>query len=153
VPYSCTGKLINVVSNQPTMLMQAAMPGLSELRTGESRDRMFKAMTALGQASLMLSGALACIVLVVNRGFVNWWVGPQQYGGGTLTALMIVVMLLRHWNTTASYATFCFGQERRVCLATVADAFVTVFASLLLVGKMGPIGAPLGAMVGVCAVS
>jgi O-antigen/teichoic acid export membrane protein len=153
VPYSCTGKLISVLSNQPNMLMQAAMPGLSELRTGESRERIYQATTALSQALLLLSGAVACVVLVVNQGFVSSWVGAKQYSGATLTALMIVVMLLRHWNTTATYATFCFGYERRVCLATLADAFVTVAASFFLVRQLGPIGAPLGAMVGVCGVS
>jgi O-antigen/teichoic acid export membrane protein len=153
VPYSCTSKLISVLSNQPNLLMQAAMPGLSELKTGESRERIFKATTALGQALLMLSGALACVVLVVNRGFVNWWVGPKQYGGATLTGLITVVMLLRHWNTTASYATFCFGYERRLAIATILDAIVTVGASIILVQRLGLIGAPIGAIVGVCGVS
>jgi O-antigen/teichoic acid export membrane protein len=153
VPYACTAKLVNVLANQPNLLMQAASPGLSELKAGESRERIFKATTALSQALLMLSGAVACVVLVVNRGFVTWWVGPTQYGGGMLTALLIVSMLLRHWNTTAVYATFCFGYERRICVASILDAFVTVAASVFFVRQVGTIGAPLGSILGVCAVS
>jgi O-antigen/teichoic acid export membrane protein len=153
VPYACTGKLVSVLSNQPQMLMQAAGPALSEMRMGESRQRLFRACTALTQAMLMLSGAVACVVLAVNQGFVSWWVGAQQYSGLRLTALLVLSMLLRHWNTTAVYSIFCFGHERRLALTTLADGLVTAGAAAILVRLFGPVGAPLGSIVGVCLVS
>src|SRR2546423_9450555 len=39
--------------------------------------------------SLLLSGAVLCVVLVVNRGFVGWWVGAEQFGGFTLTLRLL----------------------------------------------------------------
>jgi O-antigen/teichoic acid export membrane protein len=153
VPFACTGKLISVLANQPQMLMQAAGPALSEMKMAESRQKLFQVCTALSQAMLLVSGAVVCVVLTVNRGFVAWWVGAGQYGGLLLTAMLLVTMLLRHWNTTAVYAIFCFGHERRISVTTLLDGVVTVGGAILFVRLFGIIGAPMGALLGVCLVS
>jgi len=153
VPYVCTGKLIGVLSNQPQMLMQAAGPALSEMKMAESREKLFQVSTALSQAMLILSGGVVCVVLIVNQGFVNWWVGAEQYGGLRLSALLLLTMLLRHWNTTAVYAVFCFGYERRISITTLLDGVVTVSCAIAFVRLFGAIGAPMGAILGVCLVS
>lgn len=153
VPFVCTGKLITTLANQPQILMQAAGPALSEMRVGEPRHRLFQVCSALSQAMLLVSGAIVCVVLATNQGFVGWWVGVDQYGGSTLTVVLLLNMLLRHWNTTAVYAIFCFGYERQISLTTLLDGFVTVCGAVLFVRQMGPIGAPLGALAGVCLVS
>jgi O-antigen/teichoic acid export membrane protein len=149
VPYFCTAKLVTVLANQPQMVMQAAAPALSELRTGASKERLLQVCTALTQVMLMVSGAVACVVVAVNEGFVRWWVGPGQYGGATLTAVLIVLMLLRHWNVTAVYAIFAFGYERRISIVTFADGLLTLGAAVILVPRLGVIGAPLASLAGV----
>jgi hypothetical protein len=62
-------------------------------------------------------------------------------------------MLLRHLSTTAVYALFAFGHERRLALTSFGDGAVTLVASALLVWRLGPIGAPLGGLIGVTCVS
>jgi O-antigen/teichoic acid export membrane protein len=150
VPYACTKKLISVLSNQPDLVMHAASPGLSELKTGESRDRIFRSVTALTQALLMISGLVACLILSVNHSFVSWWIGPAQYSGAAISTAMVLDMMLRHWKTTAVYSVFCFGYERLISISTLLDGCVTVAAALLLAWQFGPIGAPLGSILGVC---
>jgi O-antigen/teichoic acid export membrane protein len=153
VPYVCTGKLVSVLTNQPQMLMQSAGPALSQMRTGESRERLSRVCIALGQAMLMLSGAVVCVVLAVNQGFVGRWVGESQFGGFWLTILLLISMLLRHWNLTIGYTLFCFGHERRLCLTALLDGLLSVGSVLLLVWLYGLAGAPLGMIIGVCLVS
>ena len=153
VPFVCTGKLITVLANQPQMLLAAAGPALSQMKTGESRERLAQVCIALAQAVLMLSGAVVCVVLVVNQGFVGRWVGAGQYGGFWLTALLLLSMLLRHWNLTIAYTIFCFGYERRLCLTALLDGLLSVGAVLLFVRWYGLMGAPLGMILGVCLVS
>jgi len=153
VPYSCTGKLVSVLANQPQMVMQAAFPGLSQLKAAESRARIRQATVALSQAMLAASGAVACVVLAVNRSFVNFWIGPAQYGGGLLSLLIVVTMLARHWNLTFYYSLFCFGYERRLALIGVVDGCVSIAASMILLPLVGPIGAPIGILIGTCLVS
>jgi len=153
VPFVCTGKLISLLANQPNLLIQMAGPALSELRTGAVRERLFTVSTALNQAMLLGSGAVVCVVLAVNHGFVRWWVGGERFGGNVLTVLMLLSMLLRHLNLTAVYTLFAFGHERRLAITGVADGCVTVFASSILVHVFGAPGAVLGSIVGVTLVS
>lgn len=153
VPYVCTGKLVSVLATQPQMFMASASPALSQMRTGESRDRLAQVCIALGQATLLLSGAGVCIVLIVNQGFVARWVGADQYGGFWLTALLLLSMLIRHWNLTLGYTIFSFGYERRLCVTALLDGVLSIGAVSLFVWLYGLVGAPLGMMVGVCLVS
>jgi O-antigen/teichoic acid export membrane protein len=153
VPYACTGKLVSVLANQPQAILQSAAPALSELRTAASRDRLFQVSAALAQATLAVSGLVACVVLAVNGGFVTWWVGADQFGGLALTVLLLAAMMIRHFNTTNVYALFCFGFERRLALTGLADGIVTLGISYALVRAVGVAGAPVGALAGVLLVS
>jgi O-antigen/teichoic acid export membrane protein len=153
VSFVCTGKLATVLGNQPQILMQAASPALSELKVAASREYLFDVSSAIARAMLLGSGAVVCAVLVVNEAFVGWWVGSTQYGGPVLTLLLLLAMLLRHWNTTTVYTVFCFGHERSISFVTLADGVVTVGASIFLIQFLGPVGAPLGSLTGVCFVS
>jgi O-antigen/teichoic acid export membrane protein len=153
VPYACTAKLIQVLANHPQILMQAASPALSEMRVSESRAKLISATFVLTRAMLVISGGVAVTVIAINGSFVQWWVGPQQYGGLGLTLLLVAGMLVRHLNTTTSYAVFSFGHERRLALTALADGAVTVIASVVLLRFMGAAGAAVGALVGVLSVS
>jgi O-antigen/teichoic acid export membrane protein len=154
VPYAITAKLAGVLANQPQMLMQVAIPALSELRAGGSREHTARVCTALGLLMLLVSGGVVCVVLAVNRGFVGWWVGASQYGGFALTALVLGAMLLRHLNLVVGYVLFAFGgHDRRLALTALADGVVTAAALLLLTDAFGIRGAGAGMLAGVCLVS
>jgi O-antigen/teichoic acid export membrane protein len=153
VPYACTGKLIAVLANQPQAILQSAAPALSELRPSGDRVRMFQVSAALSQATLAISGLVACVVLAVNEGFVTWWVGPDQFAGPGITLLLLTAMLARHFNTTHVYALFCFGHERRLALTALADGVVTIGAGFIFVAAFGIGGAALAAIAGVLVVS
>ncbi len=149
VPYFCTAKVLTVLQNQPQMLAYTAQPALSELRTSAPRERLFEVSSALTRAILMMSGAIVCVVLAVNEGFVTWWVGADQFGGLALTAVLLSAMLLRHWNLTAIQSLFAFGHDKRISLTALVDGAVTVAASIVLVLRYGLIGAAIGSLLGV----
>ena len=153
VPFAITGKLMSVLANQPQLVMQMALPGLAEMRGEADRGRILDVSRALAQLMLLLSGGVLFVVVLVNSTFVSWWVGPSQYGGTALTAALLASMIVRHWNATMTYTTFLFGNERQIALLGTADGIVTVIAAVLLVRAIGPIGAPLGSLIGVCLVS
>lgn len=153
VLYACSSRLISVLYNQPQALMVMAGPGLSEMKMGAAQPRLFQVTTALMQAILWASGAVICVVLVVNRGFVGWWVGAEQYGGVWLNVLLLANMLLRHWNVVALCTVFCIGGERQAAVTMLLDGLLSVGAAVSGVWLLGPIGAPLGSLLGVCAIS
>ena len=153
VPYSCTGKLAGVLGNQPQLLMQTAVPGLSELRAGSTKEKLYEVTMSLAQGMMLISGLLFCVVLVVNQGFVDWWVGVERYAGFTLTCLILVQVLARHFNLTLAYSLFCFGYERRLAITTLFDGTMTALSIWLLTARFGYLGAAAGSLSGVFLVS
>ena len=142
-----------MLANQAQLLMQNAAPGLCELKTGESRQRLFQVLVALSHGILAFSGLVFCVVLVVNHWFVDWWVTAHLYGGFALTTAILLNMVVRHWTGTTGYAVFCLGHQRRISLTNLSDGLVTVIASVALIMLWGPVGAPLSSIIGACLVS
>jgi O-antigen/teichoic acid export membrane protein len=153
VLYACTSKLTTVLANQPQLIMVSAMPALSELWAGRQRERLLELVSALTLAMLTISGLVACLTLAVNEGFVTWWVGAAQYGGATLTLLLAIQLLLRHWNITLIYGLVAFGLERRVSITNLVDGVASIALSVLFIRRLGPVGAVLGSIVAVLVTS
>ena len=141
VIYACTGKLVALLSNQPQMFLLTALPALSELRGAAARERLNSVSKSMTQLLFLTSGAIFCLVMVVNDSFVAWWVGPSRFGGFALTMALLMSMFVRHVNFAVVYTLFCFGHERRLALTAVADGAVGLVAMLILVPTLGPLGA------------
>lgn len=153
VVYVCTGKLLSMLANQPQLLLQTALPALSELRGAAARERLDQIARSMTQLLFLASGAIVVSVLVVNQGFVTWWVGAPRFGGLALTAALTASMFARQVNFAAVYTLFCFGYERRLAVTSVADGLVGAVAMLVLVPLVGPIGAPVGLLLATVLIS
>jgi O-antigen/teichoic acid export membrane protein len=148
VPYNCTRKLSDVLQNQPQLLALSALPGLSHMKTSETPERILEVATSLGQAMLILSGAVVAVVYSCNESFVRVWVGSGLYGGSLLTSLFLVSLLLRHLDLSLSLALFAMGHERSMAIKTLADAVVSAVLSFTLVRWFGLSGAIFGPVAG-----
>jgi O-antigen/teichoic acid export membrane protein len=153
VPYSCTGKLVAIGQNQPLAIMSSAQPALSELRIAAERRHLARVVGSLTQAMLLVSGLVSTVILCVNHAFVVRWVGSAQYLGFYMTLLLLLDMLCRHWNVTTVYSLFAFGRQRHISTVAVIDGALTAVLSGVLIILLGPIGAPLGALLSVITVS
>lgn len=149
VIYACTAKLAVVLGTPPQMLLPLAVPALSEIGAAEAREQTRKATAAMLQAMLLMSGAISCLVIVANAGFVRWWVGAEQFGGLRLTALIAIRMLLRHVSLTLAHSAFALGNERRLAYTGLFDGVVSVVGMLVLVPAVGVEGAVWGSLIGV----
>ncbi|QRN95957.1 lipopolysaccharide biosynthesis protein [Archangium violaceum] len=153
VAYACTGKAVSILIHQPRMLVNTALPGLSQMRTGESRERLLHVTTGLTQATLLVSGLLATGVVAANGAFVGWWVGADKHLGLAVTVLFALNMTLRHLANATALATFCFGDERRIALTTLVDGSLAFVLGAVGLKLFGFIGAPLGTLAGLVLVS
>ena len=153
VVYSCTGKLVNILQNQPQILASTALPGLSQMKTSESRERVLQTTTSLTQAMLVLVGAVVCVVLAVNRQFVTLWLGPQFFGGMILTGLLVVNYLLRQITSTFALALFALGYEKFLTIRCLIDAIVSASLASIFIGRWGVNGVVLGFLISVMVVA
>jgi O-antigen/teichoic acid export membrane protein len=144
VVYSCTSKLVTILSNQPQILASTALPGLSQMKTSESRERILQTTTSLTQAMILLVGGIVCIVLAVNRQFITLWLGPQFFGGMILTGLLVVNYLFRQIDNTLAVALFALGYEKLSAIRCLIDAIVSVALASLFIRWWGASGVVLG---------
>ncbi len=146
VPYACTSKLIMVLQHQPHIIVQGAMPGLSQMKGSESRERIRATSTALNISMLLLSGWLATVILSINAGFIEWWVGGNQYAGNVLSLAFVVTMLARHFTHTLGYTLFCFGYERLTSISALVEGLVNLALAYIGTKYLGLPGIPLATL-------
>ena len=145
-PYTITDKLVTIFANVPLLLLAAAQPALSELRTSSQRGRLPEICLALTQSVLLVSGLIAVLVITVNHGFVDWWVGEAQFAGDRVVLLLVVSMLVSHWGSAIIYTLFAFGHERHISVTTVLTGAATLGGTIVLTRHMGLSGAPLASI-------
>jgi O-antigen/teichoic acid export membrane protein len=148
VVYSSTNKLIAVLQNQPQILASVALPGISHMKTSESRERILQATTSLTQAMLLLAGGVFCIILAINQQFVTWWLGVHFFGGMQLTVILLLTFLLRQADYTLAVTLFAFGHEKWLSIKALVDGAVSVALAVLLVRHWGMAGVAAGFLCG-----
>jgi O-antigen/teichoic acid export membrane protein len=148
VIYSSTSKLISVLQNQPQTFAAMAIPGLTQMKVSESRMRIQQTMTSLTQGMLLLTGAVFCVVLAVNRQFVTFWLGPQFFGGMRLTLLVLLNFLAIQVDYTFTIGMFAFGHEKFLSIKMLVNGAVSVVLASILVRHLGMEGVPLGLLCG-----
>lgn len=148
VVYASTNKLITVLQNQPQILASVALPGISHMKTSESRERILKATTSLTQAMLLLAGGIVCIILAVNQQFITLWLGAHFFGGMQLTVILLLTFLLRQADYTLAVTLFAFGHEKLLSIRALVDGAISVAIAFLLVRRFGLVGVAFGFLCG-----
>lgn len=157
VVYSATSKLITVLQNQPQILASVALPGISQMKNSESRERTLLATTSLTQGMLLLAGGVFCLIIGVNQEFVTFWLrhegGARFFGGMPLTIVLLFTFLSRQADYTLAVTLFAFGQEKQLSIKALIDGAVCVAVAFLLVGHWGMVGVAGGFLCGAVLVS
>ncbi len=139
-PYSFTIRLAYFGTTLAQMIGPYAVPGLSEIRGSQDRDRLLRATQALTRAMLLAHGAVACVVLFVNRNFVALWVGGDQYAGVVVTVCAVVGTVGTTLSIGFGALLLSMNRPRPVALVTVLEAALFVAGSFVLADRVGVAG-------------
>jgi O-antigen/teichoic acid export membrane protein len=153
VSYSCTGKSISVLSNQPYILVHTALPGLSQMKANEPGERLLRVSTAMGQAMLIMGGAIGLLVLCLNAIFVQLWVGSSLFAGRPLTLILVATMVARQVTLAFEVALFAFGYQKSLALKALADGLLSTGLAIILGHWIGMEGVALGLFAGAVLIS
>jgi hypothetical protein len=104
---------------------------------------------ALQTVVFVVGGTVACGIAACNRALVTTWIGPDSYGGTALTAAMGLALCASLLSGVLVQAVFVFGHERFLTLVGIAQAVITLAASVALVHLVGPLGVPLAALLAI----
>jgi O-antigen/teichoic acid export membrane protein len=142
--YKCTSMAVTILNQQPMMIGHSIAPIIGEIRGSGNREHLWRICQGLMLTVLMFSGFLGIGICIANEAFVRMWVGIERYGGLDLTALLVVTMILRHWQYTLQYTLFCLGYERALALMGIADGLFILGTTSIGIHLLGMIGIPLG---------
>jgi len=85
--FMCTLKLSQILVPMCWIVPDSGLVGLARLHGEGHSDRVRAVTETMLRMLLIVSGLAACLVLMMNRMFVAWWVGPQLFSGSVVTAL------------------------------------------------------------------
>jgi O-antigen/teichoic acid export membrane protein len=100
----------------------------------------------MGLGMMLISGAVASLVLCLNKPFVILWVGSKIFGGNSLTLFFIANTIVRQLDLCFVVALFAFGYEKQLALKSLADGVLSTalaFALSRLFGAYGVVGSYL----------
>lgn len=128
--YALTSKLYSVAQHLPSQVVQVATPAVFQLVSEHSpsapRSNFFRVFTSITLVTLLSSGVLVCVITIINRDFVSWWVGAANYGGYRLTVAIALNMTLRHFLNCFNYGCLWAGKERESVVCTTLGGLLNV---------------------------
>jgi O-antigen/teichoic acid export membrane protein len=141
VIYACTAKLSATCTQLVWIPTDSGLVGLAQVygeRTGAERLRHLVLMML--RMHLLLSGAAACALLIINPTFVTLWVGGTLFGGVPLNMLLatgvIVYSVVHGLITTAAV----LGNRLQVGAIVLVNGLVQVPLAIVLGHRWGLAG-------------
>lgn len=143
--YSCTTKLIIVLTPLALTIGAAMLPGLTELRSGGHSAAMEEATVIYSQIILGISGFFGCLILTLTPGFLEWWLKTDnRYFGGFVIGFAVLAMNFKHFINTLAIALFSLSRETALWRLTFINGLMSILLTFSFVSFFGPRGAAIG---------
>ncbi|HVL67926.1 MAG TPA: hypothetical protein VM364_11740 [Vicinamibacterales bacterium] len=142
-----TSKLAQIFMQLSWVPGDSGLVGLSQLSGEGDRTRLRAAVTALFRMHLTLAGAGACIVLVLNAAFVQWWLPEGLFGGRVLTIAVAGSLLAVTGAHAFATIVSVLGRRMTVGVVALASGIVQVGLAYLLAKRFDLPGLPAAAIV------
>ena len=139
--YALTSKLavlfsVTLISKIPSALF----PGISQMVEQRNTEGLQRTFLSLFRITLRLGITGALFVFVVNKTFVDNWVGPESYGGDPLNLVWVYIILVDSVIRGISIFVFSFGDLKGWAMASLAETVLNIGLSLILINYYGIVG-------------
>lgn len=123
-------------------------PFYAEMHKKEEKTLMINTFLLAVRTTSAISLACAFLYFFLNKIFVTLWVGEENFGGVSLTA--VFAWLLFYHNVIKATAVPLSGALRikEISLMSMLEAFLNLFMSIVLVGWLGATGVAIGTALG-----
>ncbi|HYG79725.1 MAG TPA: oligosaccharide flippase family protein [Pyrinomonadaceae bacterium] len=146
--YALTSYSALMLLQLTSMLLGAATPGLGGVVGQRQFEKAARLRTEMMRMSWLMLTATGAAILLVNRSFVNLWVGPEHYAGFWPNLLIVLVMVqFMFIRNDAFIIDLTLQMREKVILGAVA-AVISIGLSAFLIPAWGITGLCLGMMAG-----
>lgn len=91
--YVVTKYLLNTVKDILMQIINAVLPGMGKLYKKGELDKMVLVRKQLRLLTWIFVIGIGCVGLLINRSFVNLWIGDEQYAGQFVNLLLILMII------------------------------------------------------------
>ncbi len=121
-----TRKAAQLLTDSLGKVLGSIFPGLAHLCGAQKHER-FDHIGLLVLRLTFICGLMgAGGVILLNREFVALWVGGQYYGGGALTALICLYVVIQLLNAAAYFIVFAKGFIKPLVIASFCEAVLQI---------------------------
>lgn len=128
-------------------LSDACLPGVVELSTRGSVDRVRAVYVRVLRITAAAAAAAGIIAIGFNAAFMQLWVGSQNFGGTLLSLAFGIVLYYRVLLQTSAIVVIGSGRIRGVVAMSVVEAALNLVLSLWWVRRYGLVGVAAGTVV------
>jgi O-antigen/teichoic acid export membrane protein len=153
VPLILTQKLTSAAQVQLQGIGNASWAGLAELYERGERDTFERRLIDLTSLTCILGMASLVPIAAFNERFVSLWVGSNRYGGGLMTLFAALNPFLLSLISLWGWVLTGLGQVKRFVRPLVFQTLINFISSILLIKKVGSVGALIGTFTGFVSVT
>jgi O-antigen/teichoic acid export membrane protein/choline kinase len=146
-------RLAEMTQRLTNQFNEVLFPTIVDHHTASRLDRLqhiFLLGTRLSLATVIPIGGT---LMLVARPLIEAWVGPEFIGSAIVVQLLVLTVIARVGNATASVVLKGAGRHRLVAFGNIAAAVVNVSLSVALVRSWGLAGVAIGTLVPIGAVA
>lgn len=145
--YTLTRRGIDMARSVVEMIGFASYGSFAHLVASADRHRALEVQAEVRALRTSAATAAAVVFLAINPSLVAAWVGPEQFGGLALTALLAAQFIVVGDAYLMNYLYRAAGPVEHGSLLLVAEALVRVPLMWGLLSMLGLVGVPLAAIV------
>lgn len=142
--YTLTSRLPMYAMPLIYTLGDSCHPGAFELYEQGKLDRLREVYLRVMRLTAAAGLTTAVIALAFNESFMRLWVGQGNFGGFTLTAILVFIMFYRVMMQVASIIVISSGKLKGVVLMSLAEAVLNLILSVWWVRDYGIVGVAMG---------
>lgn len=146
--YVLTGYAARTAMGIHVLVASAAMPGVGGLIGRGELARVALLRRELQTLTWLFVTAVGATILVWNHAFLGLWVGEQNYGGGWVDVLIVLLGVQTAFIRSDAYIIDAALQPRPRVIASGAAAIVSIGLAIPLTIAFGTIGLCLGLLAG-----
>ncbi|HWT00697.1 MAG TPA: oligosaccharide flippase family protein [Pyrinomonadaceae bacterium] len=146
--YTLTSYSALMLLQLTSMLLGAATPGLGGVVGQKQFEKAAKLRGEMMRMSWLMLTATGAAILLVNRSFINLWVGPEHYAGFWPNLLIVLVMVQFMFIRNDAFIIDLTLQLREKVILGAVAAVLSIGLSALLIPSWGITGLCLGMVAG-----
>ena len=146
-PYSVTWRLASVAALLQSLLFPALWPAYAEARARRDYCWIRRTFRSTLKGVVVLNATCAVTLIGYGRSAIRWWAGPTAVPTQKLAVAMALWIVISGVMTMESCLLAALERVREQAILSAAAAALNLGLSILLVQRVGSLGAILGTIV------